>query len=81
MDLCRIILYYEYCLKIFSNLQVEFPKVVYNHETDEVKTSSSGSLISPHLPQVHLEPKATGPPNARGPSHTSSPRKDATYVQ
>ncbi|MPC18905.1 putative E3 ubiquitin-protein ligase HERC1 [Portunus trituberculatus] len=40
--------------------EIEFPKVTYNHETDELQTtsslSSSGSLISPHLPQTHLEP-------------------------
>ena len=33
--------------------------MTYNHETDELQTTSSlssGSLISPHLPQAHLEP-------------------------
>ncbi|XP_064122707.1 probable E3 ubiquitin-protein ligase HERC1 [Macrobrachium nipponense] len=61
--------------------EVEFPKVVYNHETDELKSSSTGSLISPHLPQSHLESKASTTANSKGPSHTSSPRKDTMYVK
>ncbi|XP_063888404.1 probable E3 ubiquitin-protein ligase HERC1 isoform X2 [Scylla paramamosain] len=53
--------------------EIEFPKVTYNHETDELQTtsslSSSGSLISPHLPQAHLEP---------GQALSSSAAKDAS---
>ncbi|XP_042891775.1 probable E3 ubiquitin-protein ligase HERC1 isoform X3 [Penaeus japonicus] len=55
--------------------EIEFPKVTYNHETDEVHTSSTGSLISPHLPQAHEEAKSQNAVNSSGPSHSPSPRK------
>lgn len=60
--------------------QIEFPKVTYNHETDEVHTSSTGSLISPHLPQAHEEAKSQNAVNSSGPSHSPSPRKGSRLV-
>nr|XP_053648639.1 probable E3 ubiquitin-protein ligase HERC1 isoform X6 [Cherax quadricarinatus] len=56
--------------------EIEFPKLTYNHETDELQTSSTGSLVSPQVPQTHLESLPTTAANSHGPSHTSSPRKE-----
>ncbi|XP_071541149.1 LOW QUALITY PROTEIN: probable E3 ubiquitin-protein ligase HERC1 [Panulirus ornatus] len=57
--------------------EIEFPKVTYNHETDELQTSPSGSLVSPHLPQSRLESVPATTASSKGPSHTSSPRKES----
>ncbi|KAK7085894.1 hypothetical protein SK128_025641 [Halocaridina rubra] len=56
--------------------EIEFPKVVFMHETNEIKSSASGSLVSPHLPQAHAEIKQATSSNSKEPSYISSPRRD-----
>ena len=68
--------------------EIEFPKVIYNRETDEVHSSTSfmvsssttGNLVSPHLPQISQSPLTNNSNrmnfnDSKGPSRTSTPRR------